>query len=211
MIYYNIVVDADDVLENFLDVWVNELNERYGLNYTVEAMKQWDMKSNIPNLTEEEIYSPLKDDSLWEMLMPKRDAVKFLEQLQADGHNVYICTTHTTFETIKTKLFRLQELFPFIDASQYIVASDKNMIRADIMIDDGVHNFASINYPCIKLLFDRPHNRSIDCAYTDMTRVESWDAIYSIVSALSNECFICNAEAIIDERIECGEENDEIE
>lgn len=200
MNYFNIVVDADDVLENFLKVWVNCLNERHGLHYTVEHMREWHMPSNIKELTEEQIYEPLYDDALWEMLEPIKDSVYYLDQLQADGHNVYICTKHTIFETLKTKLFRLQELFPFIDATQYIIAADKSIIKADIMIDDGVHNLASIDHPCIKLLFDRPHNRNVECEYTDMVRVESWESIYAIISMLSNNSVMTNFNDLMEEK-----------
>lgn len=192
MITYNIVIDADDVLENLLEVWVNDLNEKHGLNYTVDDMKEWSMGHNIKEITEEEIYEPLYDDALWEMLTPIEGAVEGLATLCEMGHNVYICTRHTIFKTIKTKLFRLQELFPFIKEDQYIIAADKNMIKADIIVDDGVHNLASIEHPCVKILFDRPHNQHIDTDYTDLIRAKTWDDILAIIHTISNTDVMAN-------------------
>ena len=111
---FNIVIDADDVLENLLIVWVNELNERYNLNYGLDDMEEWSMTKNIPELTEEEIFAPLHEDALWEKINTMPYAQKALQIFEDMGHEVYICTRHTIFETLRTKLFRLQELFRII-------------------------------------------------------------------------------------------------
>lgn len=211
MITYNIVIDADDVLENLLEVWVDELNEKHGLDYSVDTMKEWSMAHNITELTEGQIYDPLYDDAVWERLMPKYGAADALDILHDMGHNIYICTRHTIFETIKTKLFRLQELFPSIPADHYIIAADKNMIKADIMIDDGVHNLVAIDHPCIKILFDRPHNQHIDTDYTDMIRATTWDDVLTIIRTLSNTSVTENWINLIGNRCDCEDCWDEIE
>lgn len=211
MITYNIAIDADDVLDNLLEVWIEELNARHNLNYSVDDMTRWNMAHNITELTEEQIYEPLYDDAIWERLMPVNGSVDALKTLQEMGHNVFVCTRHTIFETIKTKLFRLQELFPMIPADHYIIAANKNMIKADIMIDDGTHNLASVEHPCIKILYDRPHNHHVDTDFTDMIRATTWDDVLLIISTLSNTDIMANWVDIMVDRMDCEGCFDEIE
>lgn len=64
-------------------------------------------------------------------------------------------------------------MFPFLHWSQFIIASKKQLIYGDYLIDDGG------NYKGI--LFDRPHNRLFDDKAAGLTRVYTWDEIGNIL------------------------------
>ncbi|NES53370.1 5'-3'-deoxyribonucleotidase, partial [Escherichia coli] len=63
------------------------------------------------------------------------------------------------------------EYFPFIPHSNVVLCGNKNIIKADIMIDDGIHNLES--FEGMKILFDAPHNRNEN----RFIRVMNWEEI----------------------------------
>ena len=69
--------------------------------------------------------------------------------------------------------------FPFIRWEQVIVCTEKQMIRGDVRIDDGVHNLEGADG--LKILFDSPHNRSFDAESAGMVRASDWEQVCRIV------------------------------
>ena len=76
--------------------------------------------------------------------------------------------------------------FPFIEWKDVIIASRKQMIRADILIDDGIHNHIDGDY--LRLLYTAPHNREYDAEANGMIRVNGWEEIYRIITELNDRC-----------------------
>lgn len=169
-----ILFDADDVAEMLLDSWVNTLNDRYGTSVCVEDVTDWDVSLAFPTLTKEQIYGVLQDSELWSNLTPMPGAQECLQRLYDEGHDLYMVTA-TDYRTCRAKIERILELFPFLDVNHIIIAHNKQMIKGDILIDDGPHNLINGDYR--KILFDRPHNRKFDAAANDMLRVKSWKEI----------------------------------
>ncbi len=71
------------------------------------------------------------------------------------------------------------ELFPFLDWEHIIITNNKQLVRGDILIDDGPHNLVGGEY--FKILFDRPHNRNYDDAANGMLRLHTWQEIDSVI------------------------------
>lgn len=179
---FTICIDMDDTIENLLAAWIDELNMRYHLDKKVEDVVAWEMSTLYPELTDEQIFAPLFCDAFWKTVQPKADAVKYVQQLINDGHDVYICTS-SHYATIKAKVEAvLTKHFPAIRWDKIIVASNKQMIRCDIMIDDGPHNL--INGEYVKILLDAPHNKSFDESVYKIKRVHTWEEIYTLINNL---------------------------
>ena len=64
-----------------------------------------------------------------------------------------------------------------------IVAAKKQMIRGDVMVDDGPHNLEGGDY--IRILMNAPHNRSYNAEEHGMIRAFSWREIYGIISEIA--------------------------
>lgn len=173
-----ILFDADDTAENLLNCWVEMLNERYGTTVTIEDVKQWNVALAFPELTEEQVYGVLQMDALWERLSPLPGSQRVLKQLCDEGHNLYMVTA-SDYRTSKAKFDRILALFPFLDARHIIITSHKQMVKGDILIDDGPHNLIGGEY--FKILFDRPHNRAFDAASEGAVRAFSWDDVYKMI------------------------------
>ncbi|MBQ3543400.1 MAG: hypothetical protein IJA34_00170 [Lachnospiraceae bacterium] len=179
-----ILCDIDDVLINLLENWLNILNRTHSLNVNVNDVKSWDMTKVYPTLTKEQIFKPIYENEVWQTVKPMPQSQYYLKKLIDDGHQIYLVTA-TNFETCNVKIEKLISLFPYLHSSQIIIAQNKQMIRGDILIDDGVHNLISGNY--IKILYSRPHNLSFDAERQNIIRLSNWEQIYKTISQIAKK------------------------
>lgn len=178
-----ILVDMDDTIENLLVEWVRVLNETHGRNVALDDIREWDIKKAYPGLRDADVYAPLYADSIWGSVMPRADAIVYLYKLYKDGHLIYI-TTSSNYKTLAAKMDRLLfRWFPFIDWSHVIVATKKQMLRGDVMVDDGPHNLVGGDY--VRILMTAPHNRDYDAVSNGMQRVSNWAEVYEIITRLA--------------------------
>lgn len=169
----------DDTIENLLVAWVDILNERYGTHVSANEVHDWSMPQFFPSLTEKQVYAPLYEDTFWDKVKPIPGANVYLKRLIDDGHNVYIVTS-SNYQTLKAKMEKvLFRFFPMIDWNHVIVTSNKQMIRGDVLVDDGLHNHVGGKY--LKILMDAPHNRNINASKHGIIRVKSWAGVYRVV------------------------------
>lgn len=180
---FTVLVDIDDTIEDLCGAWCRWLNERYGTFVKHEDITDWDVSKFFPSLTKEQVYEPLHDDDFWYTIEPLPGAIKYLEMMLNDGFNVYLCTS-TDYRNVKPKYEAIiQRYFPFIDWRKIIVAHNKQMIKADFLIDDGTHNLEGGDYH--KILMSAPHNKSYNAELNDMIRVNSWEEVYNTVKRIA--------------------------
>lgn len=175
-----ILIDMDDTIEDFISAWVKVLNEKYGKSVLPEDIKDWKIKLFYPDLTDEEIVAPVTEGDFWKNVKPKEYAVRYIKKLKEEGYRVYICTA-SYYATIKEKLD--YALFPYFDFFTYddiIIAHKKQMIKADILVDDGVHNLVGGDYK--KILMTAYHNVDFKTEGTDIVRADNWEEVYNIIS-----------------------------
>ncbi len=180
-----ILTDLDDVLWDFCGLWIAELNRRYGTNVMPHDVTDWEIARFFPDLTSDQLFAPLHDDGIWQRILPIANSATYIQRLMLDGHKVRVVTaTHPT--TVPAKIKRFLELFPVFRWEDVIIASDKSVVRGDVMIDDGTHNLeaAITNVPNL-FLFDRPHNRDYDAHRVGMIRVRTWEELYSKITQLA--------------------------
>lgn len=174
-----ILVDMDDVLEQLVAGWLEYINERYGTHTVPADVVEWDLSKAFPTLTHEQVYGVELEDEVWDRVKPMPGADEALRKMIADGHEIYVVTA-TEYETLRAKMEKvLFRYFPYIDWRHVIITHNKPMIRGDILIDDGPHNFAGGEYH--KILFDAYHNRSFDEKAAGVVRVHGWEEVYEEV------------------------------
>lgn len=180
-----ILVDIDGVMNNFTEVWAQRLDELYGTGIAYEDIKEWDMMETYTMLTREQLYAPILCDDFYGRLKPVSGAARFLKRLIDDGHEIFI-VTHTDYQVVPVKMREFLFInYPFITWDDVILTAHKQMIRGDVLIDDGMCNLIGGDY--VKLLYDAPYNRNFDAAKNGMTRVYDWEQIYMLISRMSEE------------------------
>lgn len=175
-----ILLDMDDTLENFVTAWVNALNKKYNKSVLPEQIVNWKIKMFYPELTEEEILSPVTEGDFWRDVKPKDNAVKYVTQLHEEGYKIYVCTA-SYYATIREKLdYALFPYFDFFKWTDIIIANKKQMIKGDILVDDYTENLLGGDYK--KILMSAPHNQHFETEGTDITRANNWEEVYNIIS-----------------------------
>ena len=195
MTKFTILVDFDDTLNNFLDVWVEYLNETHGTTVKKEDVKEWNITKAFPSIKVQDIFSPLRTEEFWKRVKPLPGAVEYLEKLINDGHNVCIVTASQP-ETVAVKLNEvLFKYFPYLSYKNVIIAYQKNLVNGQIIIDDSVDNILG-GWRYLGLLVNAPHNASFDVSslkdgpVDGIVRVSNWEEIYDKITEYANTFYI---------------------
>ena len=178
-----ILVDIDDTIENLCQAWCEWLNDHYNSDVNPDDITEWRIYKFFDNIPKAEVYKPLYEEDFWKTVTPKLDAIKYLSMLNDEGYDIYLCT-NTNYRNVKIKYeLIVQKYFPYISWDKVIVCSKKQMIKADILIDDGVHNLIGGDY--LKVLLTTPHNKYFDAEKNDVFRVNNWEEIYQVIHLLT--------------------------
>lgn len=178
-----ILVDMDDTIEQLLKAWLCRVNEKYGYSVTLDQITDWNVAAPYPDLTHRQVYDVLDERGFWKTVEPILGAAEALKHFMERGHDVYIVTA-SQLEHLQEKmndvLFRY---FPFLTWNQVIITGKKQLIRGDVLIDDGIHNLEGGAYR--KILFTAPHNRSYDAPAHGMIRADSWEDVVAIIDQMA--------------------------
>lgn len=135
-----ILVDADGVLENLPVEFPALLNEKYGTDVQFEQMREWGFAKSFPKLTYEQIFSAELEETLYDRIRPIGGAPEYLKKLIDDGNTVYVVTS-TPYEAVSLKMKKVMErFFPFLTWKNFIIASRKQMIKGDVLIEELAGN-----------------------------------------------------------------------
>lgn len=180
-----ILVDMDDTIEQLLRAWIEGVNKKYGRAAEYDDVTGWNVSAVYPGLTWEDVYSVPLDPEFWKTVEPIPGAAEGLKKLMDDGHDVFIVTA-TPYQSVKEKMTDLLfKYFPFLSWDQVIITTRKQMIRGDVLVDDGIHNLEGGDYA--KILMTAPHNRGYDAEANGMIRVNNWDEILAAIEALEKK------------------------
>ena len=179
-----ILVDMDDTIERLLEAWVRGVNRKYGTDASYDDVTSWDVSAAFPGLTWEQGYAVPMEPGFWRTVEPIPGAAESLRRLMQAGHEVFIVTA-TPCDAVPEKMNDLLfRCFPFLSWDHVIVTSHKQMIRGDVLIDDGVHNLEGGAYA--KILMTAPHNRQYDAEANGMIRVDNWTQVEEAIRRLDS-------------------------
>ena len=88
--------------------------------------------------------------------------------------------TASTYNQVEPKIkYCLEKHFPYLSWYDVFVTFHKQMIKADVLVDDGYHNLVGGEY--LKILLDKPYNQSNDDEKNDIHRVYNWYEAYDLI------------------------------
>lgn len=103
--------------------------------------------------------------------------------LKDEGYRVIICT-NTHYTTLREKMEKvLFHHFDFLSWNDVVIAYHKQLLDADFLVDDGVHNLIGGKYKGI--LMDAPHNRKFNEREHGIIRVKTWREIYALIKNMT--------------------------
>lgn len=178
-----ILIDVDDCLceNNFID----EINNFLGTNYKTEDLSQFYIDYVIGSeKKKKEFYNIVKDKNLYEKARIFEGAVETLKKLNK-VYDIYICSAciwkrmeKDSGIFFKQKYDFLIEHFPFLDPNKFIFTSDKNVLTADIQIDDKLDNL--LGKSKTKIMITAYHNKNFTDAELKkykVVRANNWKEI----------------------------------
>ena len=164
----NILLDVDEVIcfAGFLDY----ANEFMNTNYEIDDIKTYYIDDTIiPQNKIKEYNKFLNSKNIYENAHILPNAIESIKKL-SEYYNIIICSAcinpydvENSGKYFKDKYDFLIKTLPFLKPENFIFTNTKNIIKADIQIDDRVSNL--VNDIPIKILFPSYHNKEIADEY----------------------------------------------
>lgn len=167
----NIYIDFDDTITNSIQALLAISNKRYGTNYKIEDVGDWDFKDIYPDVPLKEIVSIYDTDEFYNLLNIKLDALFVLRRF-AKRNKVFIVTKVNKRSMVQKFQWIKEHIQNFgIDVELIGIPLNKSKGIVDmsegIMIDDNV-KFLNETNAKYKVLFK--NNRKFD-------RLQEWSGM----------------------------------
>ena len=174
-----IAVDLDSTLSSFIDAWLKWYNEEYGTVVVPEDITNWGIHEHVPHGTA--IYDFFDVPGALVNVEIEPYAHSVMSWLQHNNHDVYIVSSVVRDEHYGEKKLWVRKHLPFFDMKRFIACSSKEVVLADVMLDDGLHNLE--NFEGMKpVVYDRPWNRQTVYPFK---RVHSWPEFLQYVEKIA--------------------------
>lgn len=179
------MIDIDGIL-NTLDTTVLEVyNSDSGDNLRPEDVTEYHIEKFVKPEYRENFHKYFLDKRVWQRIQVVNYAKEVIEKLWDEGYDI-IFVTKTECENLVKKRNWLNRTFPFMGADnirkRLYSAPKKQLIRADIAIDDGLFNLVE-DRTYYSICFDKPYNQT-DELIPCFTRVYDWLGAYTAIKEI---------------------------
>ncbi len=147
-----IVLDADDVLLDCNGYALHLLEQKHHTAYSIDRITDW----GLLGIPEDERLTFLQKADFYRTQPALPGAAAFLKELLTMANVTIMTAVYPQF--MGERIERLMQLFPFFPMENIIMGKRKEMVQADIMLDDGVHNLLGSG-ALLPVLFRQPWNR----------------------------------------------------
>jgi 5'(3')-deoxyribonucleotidase/uncharacterized protein with PQ loop repeat len=170
-----IAVDMDEVIADSFSKHLSQYNQRAGASLTPEMISQRGLAELVPGERRSDFnaipHSPGFFADL-EVIAGSREALLELSR----HHDIYITSAamevHSSFAD---KFQCIEKNFPLLPPSRIVFCGDKNIVNADVLIDDRSRHFKGFRGTGI--LFTAPHN----ARETADLRADNWNDVLRIM------------------------------
>lgn len=152
-----ILLDYDDVLVDTLPYLISNYNARTHSSLRIEEITNWDLSK----FGDWRIFHAfLTDPAFWRNVPDKGDALLIVQQLINDGrYDIFIGTASNSIQEYQAKVEHIEQRIPGFNLSKIIPIKDKAKFRADVIVDDGLHNLKECAEFMRCIVMDMPHNQ----------------------------------------------------
>ena len=180
-----IMIDIDGVL-NTLDTTVIEVyNEDSGDSLSPQDITEYHIEKFVKPEYRENFKNYFLDKRVWQRINVIGGCQDAIKKLWDEGYSI-IFVTKTECENLVKKRNWLNRTFPFIGANNMrkilFSAPNKQLIRADIAIDDSLDNLLG-DRTYYSICYDKPYNQT-DKLIPMFTRAYNWQNIYDSIKMI---------------------------
>lgn len=182
-----IAVDQDQVICKWVERVLEWYNEDYKTNFTRDDIKNyWAMQDILGVQGKPFIRAAMRYPEMYRDLDEVEGAIAGMKSLTDLGYDVVIATAVPRSAGIAYhgKLEWLRRRMPWFNLDNFIAIQRKDLLAADVLIDDGPHNieaWVKSGRECI--IFDAPWNQGIkesDFVY----RAKNWDEVLARIKRI---------------------------
>lgn len=174
-----VIVDIDNILNDLTKKAIALYNSNSGKNIKLADIVAYSFFKCLPETDAQQICNLFKHKELWDSLEPTNGSQSVLKKIVNSGIDVYLATA-TDPINFKWKCDWVETHFSFIPVDNIIRIKNKNLLKADIIIDDCLDNL--INSEAEKICLDCPWNRDEQIEEKhNIQRVYSWNEILNII------------------------------
>jgi 5'-nucleotidase len=170
-----IAVDMDEVIADSFSEHLRRFNQEWGTQLTPAMVHEKGLKTAVPAELLEKFSAVPHGDGFFDELQLVPGSREALLELSRD-HDIFIASAAMEVpSSFAAKFLWMEKHFPFIPPSRIVFCGDKNIINADILIDDRSRHFQGFRGTGI--LFTAPHN----VAETGHLRANNWNEVVQIL------------------------------
>jgi 5'-nucleotidase len=170
-----IAADMDEVIADAFGKHLSQYNHQAGATLTPELVSKKGLGALIPRERREEFNAIPHADGFFadlEVIAGSREALLELSR----SHDIYIASAAMEVPSSFGDKFQwMEKNFPFIPPSRIVFCGNKNIINADVLIDDRSRHFKGFRGTGI--LFTAPHN----AAEAAEVRANNWNEVMEIL------------------------------
>jgi 5'(3')-deoxyribonucleotidase len=176
-----IAVDMDEVIADAFGKHLNHYNQRVGANLTPEMVSKKGLAALIPSELRQDYHAVPHADGFFADLKVIEGSQEALLELSRN-HDVYITSAAMEVPSSFADKYQWMEMhFPFIPPSRIVFCGDKEIVNADVLIDDRSRHFKGFRGRGI--LFTAPHNANEAAPL----RANNWNDVLKILGNATPE------------------------
>jgi len=180
-----ILIDLDDTLNRLVTKWLSVYNKEFNDSLCKEDILSWDIVSYVKPEAKDHFFKYVVEPDFFLDMDVQPNAIEVTKKL-AENYELFVVTAYSP-EACLSKHRWLRENFPHIPEQNILFCKSKGIIRADFMIDDGLHNiedFVKANPNGIPIVFDAPWNRNVGGKYV---RAKDWQEVWEWFFEFENQ------------------------
>jgi 5'(3')-deoxyribonucleotidase len=155
--------------------WLKLYNQEWNDHIRPIDIKEWEVDKFIKKEAIEKFFLYLREDGFfYNGVEPQKHSRKAIDFLLTQKHEVYIVTAYVP-EGCLDKVNWIKKYFPEVKDNNIIFCNNKSLLKLDVLIDDGEHNF--VNFKGKKIIYTQPWNVEYNKANF---RLNSWKDIFEI-------------------------------
>ncbi len=158
-----VLIDMDSTIVDILTPWIAAYNATHDDDLKIEDVTSWDVHK-VAKKGGLKVYDELLRPGFFSGLQPYPGAVDAVRAIAAH-HDVYIVTAAGYGPAASEKLGWVRDWLPFLTMHQVVTTHSKDLISADVLIDDAPHNAVSYReaHPGADILgIEHPYNKDCD-------------------------------------------------
>jgi 5'(3')-deoxyribonucleotidase/uncharacterized protein with PQ loop repeat len=176
-----IAVDMDEVIADSFSKHLRLYNQQAGANLTKEDVSRRGLGAVIPHDRRDQFAAIPHREGFFNDLDVIEGSQEALLELSRH-HDIFIASAAMDVPTsFNAKYKWLQKHFAFIPTSRIVFCGDKNIVDADILVDDRSRHFA--DFRGTGILFTAPHN----AGETAELRANNWNDVLRILKGEPSE------------------------